>query len=114
MPRNMSFSLTTEQIRNGTKTITRRFGWWNLKPGEIVNACIKCMGLKKGERVEIIRQIRIVSIRTERLCKITKKELIKEGFPKMSPLQFISFFLDSHKSIAGPLIEVNRIEFEYL
>jgi len=27
MPRNMSFMLTTEQIKNRTKTVTRRLGW---------------------------------------------------------------------------------------
>ena len=45
MPRNMSFMLTTEQVRNKTKTVTRRLGWWFLKPGEIVNAVEKGMGL---------------------------------------------------------------------
>lgn len=32
--RNMSFALTTKQIINRTKTITRRFGWWFLRPGD--------------------------------------------------------------------------------
>ena len=53
MPRNMSFSLTTDQVRNRTKTVTRRLGWWKnkhgkrlLQVGDIVNACVKCMGLQ--------------------------------------------------------------------
>ena len=65
--RNMSFSATTEQIRNGTKTVTRRLGWTFLKPGDVVMACVKCQGLKKGEKVEKIRPIRIVSVRKEPL-----------------------------------------------
>lgn len=37
MPKNMSFMLTTERVRNKTKTVTRRLGWQNLKRGEIIN-----------------------------------------------------------------------------
>jgi len=114
MPRNMSFALTTEKIRNGTKTVTRRLGWWNLKPGEVVNACVKCMGLRKGEKVEVIRRILVISTRPERLSAITKEEVIKEGFPEMSPQDFIAFFLNTHKAAYGPLVQVNRIEFEYI
>ena len=47
MPRNMSFAMTTEQIRARTKTVTRRFGWWFLKAGDQVWAVEKAMGLKK-------------------------------------------------------------------
>lgn len=36
MPRNMSFALTTSQIRDRSKTVTRRFGWWFLVPGDQV------------------------------------------------------------------------------
>lgn len=31
--RNMSFSLTTAQIMEGTKTVTRRLGWLHLAVG---------------------------------------------------------------------------------
>ena len=37
MPRHMSFSMTTEAVRNRTKTVTRRLAWWDLKPGEHVD-----------------------------------------------------------------------------
>ena len=49
MPRNMSFALTTKQIEDETKDVTRRNGWWFLKPGDQIWAVEKCMGLKKGE-----------------------------------------------------------------
>ena len=114
MPRKMSFAMTTQQVREGTKDVTRRLGWWNLKPGEIVDACVKCMGLKKGEKVEILRQIRIVSIRSEHLNEITKAEIIREGFPDMSREEFITFFMKGHKCFHGVLTTVNRIEFEYV
>lgn len=41
MPRNMSFALTTDQVKDRVKTVTRRNGWWFLKPGDIVNAVKK-------------------------------------------------------------------------
>lgn len=112
MPRNISFALTTKQIRNGTKTVTRRIGWWNLKVGEILNACVKCMGFRKGEKIEVIRQIRIISTRREQLYKISKSDVKREGFPQWNRIDFLEFFMDSHN--CDGLTEVNRIEFEYL
>jgi len=44
--RNMSFAMTTNQILAQTKTVTRRFGWWNLKTGDVVQPVKKTMGLK--------------------------------------------------------------------
>ncbi len=60
MPRNMSFSMTTAQFRARTKTVTRRLGWWNLKPGDVIMGVEKAMGLKKGEKVKRLGRIRIV------------------------------------------------------
>ena len=67
MPRHMSFSMTTAQFRARTKTVTRRFGWWFLKPGDLVMGVEKSQGLKKGEKVVRLGLIRIVSVRTEPL-----------------------------------------------
>ena len=83
MPRNMSFAMTTEQIRNKTKTVTRRFGWDFLKAGDIVNAVEKSMGLQKGEKIKRICQIEIVSIRKESLSSISKDDVTREGFPEL-------------------------------
>lgn len=112
MARNMSFMLTTEQVRNKTKLVTRRLGWWNLRPGEIVNACVKCMGLKKGEKIERICQIRIVSTRAEPLGNISQADVILEGFPEWKPEQFVFMFMEHNKVASSHL--VNRIKFEYL
>jgi len=115
----MSFSLTTEQVRAGTKTVTRRTGWAHLKKGDIVNAVEKAMGLKKGERVKVIRQIRIESNRPERFSRMLAdpgygaEECRKEGFPEMTPRQFVAFFLQSHRGVLV-VDPVNRIEFSYL
>ena len=110
--RNMSFSMTTEQIRNRTKTVTRRFGWWFLKPGDRVMAVEKCMGLEKGEKVKRICPIEIISAEPEALMKITKADCIKEGFPKMAPTQFMRMFIQHNGGFTWSYI--NRIEFKYL
>lgn len=36
MPRHMSFSMTTEAVRRREKTVTRRLGWSDLKPGTLL------------------------------------------------------------------------------
>ena len=112
MPRNMSFMLTTEQIRNKTKTVTRRLGWKSLKPGTILNACVKCQGLKKGEKIEKICQIRGVDVKRIYLWDITDTEVKKEGFPQMNVHDFVRMFKKEMKCPSTQ--EVTRIEFEYL
>jgi hypothetical protein len=108
----MSFSLTTPQIRAKTKTVTRRIGWYFLKAGDVLNAVEKCRGLKKGEKVKRICQIRVVSVRNEALYDITKEDCIKEGFPDMEPSDFSAMFARHNNFGLGA--EVTRIEFEYL
>ena len=112
MPRNMSFAMTTEQIQNKTKTVTRRFGWDFLKAGDVVNAVEKSMGLQKGEKIKHICQIEIVDIRTEPLNAITDSDVVKEGFPDWTPLDFIEFLQKHYK--CDPDRPVNRIEFKYI
>lgn len=81
--RNMSFQLTTEQIRNRSKTVTRRLGWRKLKVGELVQACVKCMGLRKGEKLEKLAVIKVKSVRFEPLFEITDDDVRREGFRRM-------------------------------
>jgi len=113
MPRNMSFMLTTEQIKNKTKTVTRRLGWWKLKPGEILNAVEKSQGLKKGEKVKVICQIKVISAMPERLNDITNAEVKKEGFIDSDRHEFMNMFMLTHKDVGFETI-INRIEFKYL
>ena len=113
MSRNMSFMLTTEQIRNRTKTVTRRNGWWNVKPGEVLNACEKCQGLRKGEKIKVLCQIRVVNVTHTRLDRITQEDVAREGFPHLNPLQFVCLFMTTHKGCTPDTV-VNRIEFEYV
>lgn len=119
MPRHMSFMLTTQQIREKTKTVTRRDGWWDLQPDTILIATEKCQGLKKGEKIVKICQIRVVSVRSERLRAMTdnaeygRVECRLEGFPGLTPEQFVEIFCRTHKKCT-PDRAVNRIEFEYV
>jgi hypothetical protein len=112
MPRNMSFAMTTEQVKNQTKTVTRRFGWWFLKPGDIICAVEKGMGLKKGDKVNRMGFIRVVSTRAEYLHEITSDDCVKEGFPNWQPSQFIEMICEHYR--CSPREIVNRIEFEYV
>ena len=112
MPRNMSFALTTYQVRNKTKTVTRRFGWWFLKPGDVVNAVEKSMGLKPGEKIKRICQIRVISVRKEPLSAITEEDVVKEGFIGWTVRDFIDMLAGHNKCSDNE--PVNRIEFEYL
>ena len=119
MPRHMSFSMTTEAVRNREKTVTRRLGWDFLKPGDVLWAVEKGMGLKKGEKVKKLCQIEVVSNLTEWLDDLydynpiaARFELECEGFPDMTPREFIQMFCDANG--CRPHVPVNRIEFEYL
>lgn len=112
MPRNMSFALTTEQIKSKSKTVTRRFGWWFLSPGDRVWAVEKAMGLRKGESVKRLCLIEIVSTRAEKLADITPEDCVKEGFPEFSPNDFVEM-LKSHFGLKDLEKPVNRIEFRY-
>jgi hypothetical protein len=104
--------MTKRQVRERSKTVTRRFGWWFLKPGDLVCAVEKGMGLKAGEKINRLATIRIVSTRAEPLNAITKDDVAREGFPTWTPAQFVNFLADHY---ACPIDkEVNRIEFEYV
>lgn len=121
--RNMSFALTTQQMRAHTKTVTRRIAWLTLKPGDYLQAVVKCQGLKKGERIEKIGILGVLSVRRERLDRLTTdlaygvEEVCKEGFaedPRLRwPSEFVAFFCSTHRP-CEPSWEVTRIEFEHL
>lgn len=108
----MSFALTINQFKNKTKTVTRRFGWLFLRPGDIICGVEKAMGLKKGEKIKRLGMIRIISIRREPLHEITPSDCIKEGFPEMQPEDFIKMLCANSRCTRND--SVNRIEFEYI
>ena len=112
--RNMSFAMTTNQVRNQTKDVTRRFGWWFLKPGDLVQPVEKGMGLKKGEKAKKIGgPIRVVSVRREVVFEVTEADVKREGFPGMNAATFMKLLTDNFRK-AISTSPVNRIEFEYV
>jgi hypothetical protein len=109
----MSFALTTEQVRNRTKTVTRRIGWKFAKVGDIVQPVLKAQGLKKGETVEKVGgPIRFTAVDRVILGDITPQDVYREGFPQMTAREFVQMFKDHNGGLKDQ--EVTRIEFEYV
>lgn len=118
--RNMSFALTTQQILDRTKTVTRRTGWANLKPGTLIRAVRKSMGLRPGEQLEPLAVLCVVDVTRERLGAIEDcypllgdAECEAEGFPELLPAEFVEKFCRFHKGCTPETI-VTRIEFRYV
>lgn len=113
MPRLMSVSLTETQVRNRSKTVTRRVGWTMLRPGDRLTLCRKVMGRRRGDPLVRIVDIEVLSARREPLAAITNDDVIAEGFPQMTTDEFVEFFCDTHRG-CRPDTEVTRIEWRYL
>jgi hypothetical protein len=121
--RNMSFALTTDQVKAETKDVTRRLGWKNLKPGELFCAVKKGMGLKPGEKIERLKILRAVDVRQEPLRRMLEDlnygfdECRREGFPpphpKHDPVQFVTFFCETHQGCTPDTV-ITRIAFQYV
>ena len=107
--RNISFALTWDRLLGGSKTVTRRLGWARLKPGTLLMAYRKSQG-EARDRVERFGSIRVVSVRRERLDAIDAADVAREGFPELSPAEFVAFFCREMK--CNPGTDVTRIEFE--
>lgn len=105
----MSFALTEAQLLDGSKDVTRRIGWRDLKGGQQVLAVRKAMGLRKGERQVVFGPVRVKAVSFERLDAITADEVRREGFPNETPESFVAFFCRANG--CQPDREVTRIEF---
>ncbi len=116
--RLMSFKLTTDAVRQRSKTVTRRRGWATAKPGDIYGAVVQGQGLKKGQTVERLARIRVVDVRAERLDALLapgdygRDEVRLEGFPLMTPADFVAMFCLANG--CRPDAVVQRIQFDYL
>ena len=113
MPRLMSVSLTEAQVRCRTKTVTRRVGWRMIHVGDPLTLCRKVMGRRRGEPLVRIADVEVTSVRREPLDAVTAADVVAEGFPQMTPAQFVSFFCGSHRG-CSPGTEVTRVEWRYL
>ncbi len=118
MPRLMSFFHTQSQYHNRTKTVTRRRGWWFLKPGDLFDGVEKAQGIPLGGHVVRMGHNITISAEGEPLCRLIDEpeygriEVAKEGFPEMTPEEFCKFFCEAMRCELDEV--VNRIEFGYL
>lgn len=100
---------------DGSKTVTRRTGWQDLKPGTRLLAVRKAMGLKAGEKVQPLCEIEVVHVSRQSLGCVNADECAREGFPHLTPEQFVAFFTAKVKTPGMGMrineISVTRIEF---
>lgn len=123
MPRLMSVSLTEDAVVARTKTVTRRLGWTMLRTGDRITLCRKVMGRRRrdGSVEPLVRlaEVQVYDVRREPLDDLITgntdyghREVMAEGFPQMTPEEFIAFFT-SHMG-CKPDHLVTRIEWRYL
>jgi len=122
----MSCSLTIDAVRDRSKTVTRRakHTWTNLRPGDPLTLIEKGMGLKRGERQVILAEVEVVDVRLVNLARdMTAAECAAEGFPDLTPAEFVEMWCVSHHISRAREIEavtdsrpivVRRIEWRYL
>jgi hypothetical protein len=94
----MSCSMTVDQVRDRTKTETRR-AWWtwkDLQPGEHLLLIEKGMGLPKGAKQVVLAEVEVVGNDSVRMCDISPAEVAAEGFPHMTPDEFVAFWMRGH------------------
>jgi hypothetical protein len=123
MSRLLSVSLTEGAVRDRTKTVTRRLGWWEdkngrrlVKAGDTLTLCRKVMGRRKGEPLVRLCDVEVVDVRREPLWDgLNDDEAAREGFPGWSRLDFYLFFRDGIlRGVDEPTRVVTRIEWRYL
>jgi hypothetical protein len=123
----MSVAFTEQAVRDRTKTVTRRKGWWEDKngrriihPGDRITLCRKVMGRKKGEPLERLAEVEVYHVRREPIDDLWtgntdygQREMAAEGFPGMDPRVFWSRYFWEAQGIPETA-HVTRIEWRYL
>ncbi len=106
--RLISFALTCDQVLAQTKTQTRRLGWRFAKVGDRLRGVRKVQGRGPNEPIVDVAIVEITAIRRERLDAITPEDLVREGFPELTPAGFCQLFP------CEPSDEVTVVDFCYL
>lgn len=107
----MSVALTTQAVRDRIKTQTRRDGWLRLRAGDQLALCPKYRGVRRADR-ELITIVDVVGVRREPLEAISPADVAAEGFPDLTPAEFVEFFCNTHRGVQ-PSSEITRIEWTY-
>ncbi len=110
--RRISFGLTIDQFKAGTKDVTRRLGWKTLRAGDRLLAVDRVMGFRKGERARVLGQIEVIDVRREPLHAITDEDVEREGFPGRDAEWFVAMFCRAMRCEPSRLL--TRIEFRRL
>ena len=135
---NISFSATTDQVRQHRKHVTRRVDkslrLSKLKPGTILLGIEKGQGIKKGEHVVKLDRIEILEVNRELVSEIVRspfrvlpKEIINqyllspyllsemtlEGFPNQTSFEFVKTFCRINPKCT-PDTEITRVLFDYV
>jgi len=126
MSRLMSVAYTEQAVVERRKTVTRRKGWWLDKrgrrlilPGQHLTLCRKVMGRKAGEPLVRLVDVEALDVRREPLDLMLNQpaygatEVIAEGFPDLTPEEFIDRFFVEAQGIRRTGW-VTRIEWRYL
>lgn len=77
--RLISCSMTEPQIEDRSKTETRRLGWLDVEPGDLLCFVDRCMGFKKGERPRRISIVVVTHAHREPLGCITPEAVVREA-----------------------------------
>lgn len=127
MARLMSFALTEDSFLDGSKTATRRLGWWTdkngkrlLMPGDRIAGCRKVMGRKKGDPLIRLGEAHVTAVYRQVLAEMTDRDVRREGVPSenfakvdahgVPPVEeWVRWFCDEQG--CGPFDEVTVIEF---
>lgn len=120
--RLIAASLTEEQVLDGSKTVTRRLGWWTDKrgrrlvvEGDRLRVVRKSMGRRRGDYVEPLVYLavwEVTGVRREPLEAIDVDDVAREGFPGWSPDEFVRFFCRTHRG-CQPGTAITRISVRY-
>lgn len=116
MSRRMACSLTIDAVRSRIKTVTRRHAntWGALLPGQRLTLIEQGMGLPKGAEQVVLAETVVVSNEIVSLDDIDQADVDAEGFPHLTPAEFIDMWCRSHGVTDPANVRVRRIEWRYL
>jgi len=75
--KNISFFITTDQVKQRQKAVTRRFAWKGIQPDQHLQGVNKCQGLKPGEHPVKLAEIIVLDSQWEPLNEIIKRPIRK-------------------------------------
>ena len=87
--------------------------------GEVLLAVDRTMGLQRGQKAEVLGEIRVLSVRREPLGALLAagtygiEEMVLEGFPGRLPADFVAWLIGRTPSLT-PETVITRIQFEHL